>query len=126
MTSESLICYNFIVIDRDKVINRIVQDLMQVEPFKIVLFGSMAEGTFGDESDVDILVILDNNDISTDFHSRMEKKLIVRKAILNISREIPIDLLVYTKAEFSIIQKNPNCFFKEIQQMGKILYEKAS
>ncbi len=56
----------------------------------------------------------------------MQNKLLVRKCIYDISKKIPIDLLVYTKKEYEIIKENPNSFFKEISVTGKTLYEKAS
>lgn len=56
----------------------------------------------------------------------MHNKLLVRRSIYEISKKIPIDLLVYTKAEYAIITQNSNSFFKDINLKGKVLYEKAS
>mgnify|MGYP006301021465 CR=1 FL=1 len=49
----------------------------------------------------------------------------VRKCIYDISKEIPIDLLVYTRKEYEIIEHNKNSFFKEIDVTGTVLYEKG-
>ena len=56
----------------------------------------------------------------------MKNKLLVRKTIYEISKKIPIDLIVYTKREYEIIQNNKSAFYNEIENTGKIIYEKAS
>ena len=56
----------------------------------------------------------------------MKKKLIVRNKIIEINERVPIDLIVYTKAEYEIMVKHGSSFLKEITTSGKTLYEKAS
>ncbi len=99
--------------------------LKAIEPYKIILFGSVATGDYDEESDIDLIVVLDSDKISQNYEEKMENKMIVRKAIRDISEEIPIDLLVFTKKEFKIIMNNKNSFFKDIEERGKIIYEKA-
>src|SRR6056297_2282327 len=99
--------------------------LKEIEPYKIILFGSVAMGNSDVESDIDLIVILDSEKVSQNYEEKMHNKMLVRKAIRDISEEIPIDLLVYTKKEFEIIMNNKNSFFREIEMQGKVLYEKA-
>ena len=56
----------------------------------------------------------------------MQRRLVVRKRIEAINRLVPIDLIVYTKAEYELLQRHGTSFFNEIERLGKILYEKAS
>jgi hypothetical protein len=39
---------------------------------------------------------------------------------------MPIDILVYSKKELSLIKEYGNYFIDEIERTGRILYEKAS
>ena len=108
-----------------KYLDDIKTRLEKIEPFKIILFGSVAMGNSDEESDIDLIVVLDSEKISQNYEEKMFNKMLVRKAIRDISEEIPIDLLVYTKKEFEIIMNNKNSFFREIEMQGKVLYEKA-
>jgi len=93
---------------------------------KIILFGSYANGNFSEDSDIDLIVILDSSEIAKNYEEKMKNKLLVRKSIYELSKKIPIDLVVYTKTEYDIIANNENSFYNEIVNSGKILYEKAS
>jgi predicted nucleotidyltransferase len=96
--------------------------LKKIDPYKVILFGSVANGANDEESDIDIVVILDSDKISQNYEEKMEKKLFVRNAIWDISTEIPINLLVYTKKEYEIIMNNKNSFFRDIESTGKTLW----
>ena len=104
----------------------IVSSLLTCNPYRIVLFGSHASGTEGTGSDMDLLVILDSEVISQTYEERMKRRLIVRDSIQEINRQIPIDLIVYTKAEYELLQRYGTSFLNEIERLGKTLYEKAS
>lgn len=108
-----------------KYITRIIEQLKAIDPYLIILFGSVSDGSENENSDIDLLVILDSNKVSQNYEEKMKNKLLVRRAIYEISKKIPIDLLVYTKGEYEIIRQNKNSFFKEIDATGKVLYEKA-
>jgi hypothetical protein len=45
--------------------------------------------------------------------------------VLEINREIPLDILVYSKEELNILKKRGNYFIDEIEKTGKVIYEKA-
>jgi hypothetical protein len=42
------------------------------------------------------------------------------------NNNIALNILVYSKGELKLIKENGNCFIDEIEQTGKVLYEKAS
>ena len=108
------------------VLNQIVSRILELDPHKIILFGSQAAGTSTEESDIDLLVILDSGNISRNYEEKMRNTLAVRNSIYEINKRIPIDLIVYTKAEYEVIEKEGASFSKEIKNTGRILYEKAS
>ena len=112
--------------DNSKYIPKIIKNLKKLNPVKIILFGSYANGNYSEESDIDLIVILDSSEIAKNYEEKMKNKLLVRKSIYELTKKIPIDLVVYTKAEYDIISNNENSFYNEIATTGKILYEKVS
>ena len=113
-------------VEKDTYLQDIINVLSKLEIKEIILFGSINNGNFDEESDIDLLVILDIDKIPETYEEKMEMKLQLRKAIREINRKIAIDLLVYTKKEFEIIKKEGNNFFQDIIKNGRKLYEKAS
>ena len=109
----------------DEYLRQITQQLISINPYRVILFGSATETDSDNAADIVLLVVLDRNTVSQNYEEKMENKLLVRRSIYELSKKIPIDLIVYTKAEYAIIRQNPSAFFKEIDHKGKILYEKA-
>ena len=111
--------------DIDVVLSNLVTALKPSNPYKIILFGSHANGTSNEHSDIDLMVILDNYDVSKTYEERLEKKVSINKLVLEINRKVPLDLLVYSKEEFKIVKDYNGYFFDEIEKTGKVIYEKA-
>jgi predicted nucleotidyltransferase len=109
----------------DAILSDLVTSLKASNPSKIILFGSYAAGTENEDSDIDLMVILDNDDVSRTYQQRMAKKLFVRKLVREINYKVALDILVYSKAELKIIKENGNYFIDEVEKTGKVLYEKA-
>jgi predicted nucleotidyltransferase len=95
-----------------------------LKPYKVILFGSYATGNPTEDSDLDVAVILDSDDILEDFTGRMKRWRPVAKSIRSIHYKIAIDILVYSKAEIDYLRRIGNSFVKEIESTGKVLYEK--
>ena len=106
-------------------IHEIVSHLRTIDPFRIMLFGSHASETEESESDIDLLVMLDSEDISQTYEERMQSRLMVRERLRTVNRCVPIGLIVYTKGEYENLKKQGSSFLKEIERTGKTLYEKA-
>lgn len=106
-------------------LNETIKSLMEHDPLEIILFGSMAQGTSDESSDLDILVVLDNDTLPHSYEDRMRMRLNLRRSLRKINRQIPIDLLVYTKKEFELIKEQNSAFFNEVSETGKIVYEKV-
>ncbi|MDR1073072.1 MAG: nucleotidyltransferase domain-containing protein [Treponema sp.] len=92
----------------------------------MILFGSYAKGAANENSDIDIMVILDNNDVAKNYEERLQKKLYINKLVRNINYKIPLDILIYSKEEYKIVKNCGNYFIDEIEKTGEIIYEKAS
>ena len=112
-------------IDLHTVLDSLVISLQSSNPVKIILFGSYANGNPNENSDIDLMVVLDDNHVSKSYQERLEKKMLIRNLVLDINRKIPLDILVYSKEELNIIKKHGNQFIDDIERTGKIIYEKA-
>lgn len=97
-----------------EVVERIVA---QLDPEKVVLFGSYAYGAPTGDSDVDLLVILD-----TDAPRRERSWLVSR---LLIPRPFPVDILVKTPQEIEQALAGCDFFIQEVMARGKVLYERS-
>ncbi len=93
---------------------------------KILLFGSSTTGNVREDSDIDLLVVLDEEYIPQSYDEWMEEKLKVRKILRDVNEKIAIDLLVYTSPQYEQLLSNMNSFQREIHKNGRVLYEKAS
>jgi predicted nucleotidyltransferase len=108
------------------ILNDLIDKLRDSDPYKIVLFGSYANGNETEDSDIDLMVILDNNDVSKTYEERQNKKLYIRKLVREINYRKALDILVYSKEELKKIKEYGNYFIDEIERTGKVIYEKAS
>jgi len=108
------------------ILDKLVILLKSSDPYKIILFGSYANGNPNENSDIDLLVILDNDHVSKTYQERLNKKINIKNSIIEINRKVPLDILVYSKEELNMIKKSGNYFIDEIEKTGKIIYEKAS
>ena len=113
------------IINIDLFLNKIIQNLQIVKPPKIILFGSYAKGVFDEESDIDLVVILNTEMIPETYDKKLEIKVQVRDSIYELSRQMAIDLVVYTKGEFKLLKDLRTSFYNEIINTGKVIYEKA-
>lgn len=97
-----------------EVLERIVA---QLDPEKVVLFGSYAYGVPTGDSDVDLLVILDTH------APRRERSWLVSRLL--IPRPFPVDILVKTPQEIEQALASGDFFIQEIMARGKVLYERS-
>jgi len=97
--------------------------IQELHPVKIVLFGSYAKGQATENSDIDILVVTNQDYIPKTFDERIQLQLTVSNHIFEISQQVPIDLLVYTKSMYAKFIAQGSVFANDIIKNGKILYE---
>ena len=101
------------------IIEEVKQRLIEVyKPTKIYLFGSYAWGTPNEESDLDILVVVDKS------HKRpIKRSFDGYKALWGLG--IAKDLLVYTNDEFEAAAKKEASLQYKVKHKGKVIYAKA-
>jgi len=106
-----------------EVISQINLSLEHLNINKVILFGSYAKGTQSDDSDIDLLVVTNDNFVFESFAQKMEVKLKIANALNSLRKFADIDLIVHTKPMFErFIQLNSG-FKKEILTSGSVIYE---
>jgi len=104
----------------EEIQKNITERILQVEkPFKVFLFGSYAYGNPNADSDIDLLVVLNRDAPARNFKERSENYLKISRALRNIERKVPIDLIVYTKPEFERFVQLGSLFSKKILKESK-------
>lgn len=87
-----------------------------LQPEKILLFGSMAGKRIGEWSDIDLVIV---HQTSLPFYRR------IKKALQLIRPKVGVDLLIYTPEEFSKLSRERRFFRDEILDNGKVLYARS-
>jgi len=106
------------------VISKIVQCLIGLNIYKIILFGSYARGTANEDSDIDLVVILDTDEFAMTCRERLDRKHPINKSIREIRKDFPMDIVVYSRGEYKYLKDRGDFFIKEIEETGKELYGK--
>lgn len=86
----------------------------EFHPQRVVLFGSHASGTPGEDSDVDLLVVIP-------FEGKPPAKSVEIR--LKINPPFPVDLLVRTPQAVQKRLEMGDQFMRDIIESGKVLYE---
>jgi predicted nucleotidyltransferase len=113
-----------------EITNKIELDLIvdklkeSINPFKIILFGSYAYGNPSKDSDIDLLVVTNDNSYPKNYKEKMEKYLNISTILSRFKKEIPIDLIVHTIPMHKRFIELGSMFSKEILKNGKVLYER--
>jgi uncharacterized protein len=90
------------------------------DPRRIVLFGSVADGTDGPDSDIDLLVVFDHAPLE----NRRQLMVDLRRATRHIGA--PHDLLVTALADFERNRDIPGSTEFEPAQHGTVVYERPT
>ncbi len=108
---------------KNDIIVQINLSLQHLNVSKVILFGSYAKETQSNDSDIDLLVVTNDNFVFDSFAQKMEAKLKIANALNSLRKFADIDLIVHTKPMFEkFIQLNSG-FKKEILNTGTIIYE---
>ena len=108
----------------NKYIQELKASLSELNPYLILLFGSHAYGTPHEDSDIDLLVVTNDEFIPQNYDERINMQLTVNKHIFEIAKKVPVDLIVYTIPMYKKFISQNSSFAHEIATKGKILYER--
>jgi len=103
---------------------RIVSELELLGIERVILFGSHAEGTASENSDIDLLVVTSDDFIPQSFNDKKTITLKVNNALSFIRDRYPLDIIVHTRPMYQLFLKQNSAFQREISSKGIVLYEK--
>jgi len=86
-------------------------------PQAVILFGSLARGEAGPDSDLDLMIVAESD------KPRIERYGEVRRLFRGMG--IGMDILVYTPEEFAQFQSVPGSLTHTVAHEGRILYGRA-
>ncbi|MBF0131232.1 MAG: nucleotidyltransferase domain-containing protein [Magnetococcales bacterium] len=90
-----------------------------IHPERIILFGSLARGTANEDSDIDLLVVVDEG---FQERSRWRELLKIRKLLAPFP--MPKDILLYSRDEVARWQHSANHIITHALREGRPLYER--
>ena len=108
------------MIDIDKLKPIVIEKLMPLQPDKIILFGSYANGKANEESDIDLFLIKKNLSIDKISSYELSARKMVRELIYKY--KIGFDIL---SASSDYIENTKDYFYNvDILRKGKVWYER--
>jgi uncharacterized protein len=99
----------------ERMVKRIVEGF---DPQRIILFGSYARGTFGPDSDVDLLIVMNVPG------SKKEVTIEIDRAL--IDRRLPLDIVVVTPEDVERYRGLVGNVIRPALEEGRVLYERAA
>ena len=109
--------------DKRSYLPLIVTRLKKIGISKIILFGSLTSDEVHMDSDIDLMVVTNDNHMPKSYKEKSDVYMKVSSALTDITGKIPIDLIVYTKPVYYKFNELGSLFSKEISQKGTVLYE---
>lgn len=96
-------------------IQKIVWQIVdKFHPRKIILFGSYADGQPTEDSDVDLLIVMDTDEQPIHTAARISAA---------IDHDFAMDILVFRPAELEASLQRKGVFAREVMSKGIVLYE---
>ncbi|MCL1979247.1 MAG: nucleotidyltransferase domain-containing protein [Methanomassiliicoccaceae archaeon] len=89
----------------------------KIEPILIIVFGSVAKGTAGDDSDLDLILVKESEE------SRLIRSAKTRVALKD--SRVPIDIIVFTLEEFKEELADEYSLAYEAMATGRIVHGSA-
>jgi len=100
----------------DQTLSKAVERLCEaLSPIVVYFFGSYVYGSPGPHSDLDILVIVEDSPVNA-----YERDAVAYRALGDI--RLPIDVQVYTRAEFEQRAALSVSFERTVKNKGRIVY----
>jgi predicted nucleotidyltransferase len=107
--------------EKQRIQDEIIALLSPKKPLKVILFGSQACGEPGEESDLDLIVVLDKEGIPRSYRERTENFIEVSRLLRDLNKRVAIDLVVMTRTQWEQFIEMDSGFSREIRDKGRPL-----
>ena len=87
-------------------------------PLKAILFGSFARRASNEDSDIDLVVILNKEGRSESYEALVNNRMEISRKLRKLRKRYPMDVLVYTKGEWEELRASGSSFIKKIESEG--------
>jgi len=98
------------------IIEEIKKRLAPLHPFKVILFGSRAKRSASKTSDYDLYIVTNDKFTPQNWEEKKRLYLPFLKALRDLQKYYPIDIIVHTKTMHEEFIKQDSLFAKEIQK----------
>ncbi len=107
---------------KDPILKRIVEIIVkELDPDKIILFGSRVRGDYNEHSDYDILVL--KRDVKPEERRKLEGMLMIKLLENRIFKYANVDLIVQSPERFSQLKDLPFLVYSDIFKEGVVVYD---
>ena len=96
----------------------IIECLRPLDPEQVVLFGSLANGTAGKDSDIDLYVVTRDDFIPQNYQEKREIVRKISRALMALRMKVSLDLMVHTQQMNRKFYAMNSSFAKEIREKG--------
>jgi uncharacterized protein len=100
---------------QEELLRDIVSRLQLTQPLRIYLFGSYANGTACEDSDIDLLLLKES------VLSRSKEMVEARRLLNGLDKAF--DVLVSTPEEFEFYRHEAGSVYREISERGMVIYD---
>jgi uncharacterized protein len=97
---------------------QILERLRPIDPEAVILFGSHARGDAKEDSDLDLYVVTKDDFIPENFNEKKIVRMKVSRALNDLQKIIPIDIITHTKKMHEKFIELNSLFAREITQSG--------
>jgi len=104
------------MIDKTAISNIILRIANNVNPDKIYLIGSYANGNANEDSDIDLLIVKETNE------PKYKRSIEIQRLL--IGSKMPVDILVYTNEEFEKEKAKSYSFINSAIKEARLMYER--
>ncbi|MBI5591196.1 MAG: nucleotidyltransferase domain-containing protein [Deltaproteobacteria bacterium] len=91
------------------------------KPLRVILFGSYASGIPHEDSDIDLLVIVDKEGKGYNYKALIQNRKEISARLRDLKKKYPVDLIVYTNEEWEELKSFGSSFIREIEEHGVFL-----
>ena len=87
-------------------------------PLKVIIFGSFTNGIPREDSDIDLVVVLDKEGMSDTYRTVINNRMEISRRLRDLKRRYPMDILVYTRDEWEALKASGSSFVDKMEREG--------